>query len=50
MIAQHQKLYFALTASGLSEKSLNYITEEDMTLAIKGLIEEFFRTRRQKLY
>ncbi len=30
-----------LTASGLSEKSLNYLTEEDRTIAIKGLIEEF---------
>ncbi len=30
-----------LTASGLSDKSLNYLTEEDRTLAIKGLIEEF---------
>ncbi len=30
-----------LTASGLSEKSLNYLTENDKTLAIKGLIEKF---------
>jgi len=30
-----------LTASGLSEKSLNHLTEEDKTLAIKGLIEKF---------
>lgn len=30
-----------LTASGLSEKSLNYLTNDDKTLAIKGLIEEF---------
>jgi hypothetical protein len=30
-----------LTASGLSEKSLNYLNEEDRTLAIKGLIEKF---------
>ena len=30
-----------LTASGLSEKSLNYLTKEDETLAIKGMIEEF---------
>ncbi len=30
-----------LTASGLSEKSLNYLTEEDKTTAIKGLIETF---------
>lgn len=30
-----------LTASGLSDKSLNYLTEDDKTLAIKGLIEEF---------
>jgi type II restriction enzyme len=30
-----------LTASGLSDKSLNYLTEDDRTLAIKGLIKEF---------
>jgi len=30
-----------LTASGLSEKSLNYLTEDDRTTAIKGLIEKF---------
>ncbi|MBI4548308.1 MAG: restriction endonuclease [Ignavibacteriae bacterium] len=30
-----------LTASGLSEKSLNYLTEEDKTLAIKGMIGKF---------
>jgi hypothetical protein len=30
-----------LTASGLSDKSLNYLTEEDKTLAIIGLIEKF---------
>lgn len=30
-----------LTASGLSEKSLNYLTQDDQTLAIKGLIEKF---------
>ena len=30
-----------LTASGLSDKSLNYLTEEDKITAIKGLIEEF---------
>ncbi|OGU78167.1 MAG: restriction endonuclease, partial [Ignavibacteria bacterium RIFOXYA2_FULL_35_9] len=30
-----------LTASGLSEKSLNYLNEDDRTLAIKGLIEKF---------
>lgn len=30
-----------LTASGLSEKSLNYLTEEDRTTAIKGLIKQF---------
>lgn len=30
-----------LTASGLSDKSLNYLTEEDKTIAIKGLIEKF---------
>lgn len=30
-----------LTASGLSDKSLNHLTEEDKTFAIKGLIEKF---------
>lgn len=30
-----------LTASGLSEKALNYLTENDRTLAITGLIEKF---------
>jgi len=30
-----------LTASGLSDKSLNYLTKDDRTLAIKGLIEKF---------
>ncbi len=30
-----------LTASGLSGKSLNYLNDDDRTLAIKGLIEEF---------
>ncbi len=30
-----------LTASGLSDKSLNYLTDDDKTLAIKGLIEKF---------
>jgi type II restriction enzyme len=30
-----------LTASGLSDKSLNHLTEDDKTLAIKGLIEKF---------
>jgi hypothetical protein len=30
-----------LTASGLSDKSLNYLTEQDRTLAITGLIEKF---------
>lgn len=30
-----------LTASGLSEKSLNYLTDDDQTIAIKGLIKEF---------
>ena len=32
-----------LTASGLSEKSLNYLTEDDKILAIKGLIEKFLK-------
>lgn len=30
-----------LTASGLSEKSLNYLNDDDRMLAIKGLIEKF---------
>jgi type II restriction enzyme len=30
-----------LTASGLSDKSLNYLDDGDRTLAIKGLIEKF---------
>lgn len=30
-----------LAASGLSDKSLNYLTEQDKTLAIKELIEKF---------
>ena len=30
-----------LTASGLSDKSLNHMTEEDKLVAIKGLIEKF---------
>ncbi len=30
-----------LTASGMSEKSLNHLTDGDKTLAIKGLIKEF---------
>ncbi|MBU1907050.1 type II restriction endonuclease [Patescibacteria group bacterium] len=30
-----------LTASGLSDKSLNYLTDEDKIVAIKGLIEKF---------
>ncbi len=30
-----------LTASGLSDKALNYLTQNDKIIAIKGLIEEF---------
>jgi hypothetical protein len=30
-----------LTASGLSDKSLNYLTENDKVIAIKGLVEKF---------
>lgn len=30
-----------ITASGLSDKSLNHLTEEDKTAAIKGMIKEF---------
>ncbi len=37
-----QEIRFGLlTASGLSDKSLNYLAEEDRTIAIKGLIEKF---------
>lgn len=32
-----------LTASGLSDKALNYLTEEDKTIAIKELIENFLK-------
>ncbi len=37
-----------LSASGLSEKSLNFLTEGDKTLAIKGLIEEFLEPTGKK--
>jgi hypothetical protein len=37
-----------LTASGLSEKSLKYLTQDDITLAIKGLIEEFLEPAGDK--
>ncbi len=37
-----------LTSAGLSEKSLNYLTEEDITLAIKGLIEKFLEPAGDK--
>ena len=30
-----------LTAAGLSDKSLNYLNDDDRTMAIKGLIEKF---------
>lgn len=34
---------FLLTASGLSDKSMNYLTVEDQTEAIKELIEKFLK-------
>lgn len=34
---------FMLTASGLSDKSMQYLTEEDQTTAIKELIEKFLK-------
>ncbi len=37
-----------LTAAGLSDKSLNYLTEDDKTLAIKGLIEKFLEPAGNK--
>ena len=37
-----------LTASGISEKALNYLTEEDETEAIKGLIEKFLEPAGDK--
>jgi len=37
-----------LTSAGLSEKSLNYLTENDITLAIKGLIEKFLEPAGNK--
>jgi type II restriction enzyme len=41
-LLQVQDLRIALlTASGLSEKSLNYLTEDDKTLAIEKMIEKF---------
>jgi hypothetical protein len=41
LLKEHDLRIGLLTASGLSDKSLNYLTEEDKTLAIKGLIEKF---------
>jgi hypothetical protein len=37
-----------ITASGLSDKSLNYLTEEDKTFAIIGLIEKFLEPSGEK--
>jgi type II restriction enzyme len=37
-----------LTASGLSDKALNYLTDDDRTTAIKGLIEEFLEPAGDK--
>ncbi len=34
---------FLLTASGLSDKAMKYLTEEDQTLAIEELIEKFLK-------
>ena len=34
---------FLITASGLSEKSLKYLTEDDQTIAIQELIEKFLK-------
>lgn len=34
---------FVLTASGLSDKAMNYLNEDDKTLAIKELIENFLK-------
>lgn len=34
---------FLLTAAGLSDKSMNYLTEDDKTAAIKELIEKFLK-------
>ena len=34
---------FVLTASGLSDKAMNYLDEDDKTLAIKELIENFLK-------
>lgn len=34
---------FMLTAAGLSDKSINYLTEQDQTDAIKELIEKFLK-------
>ncbi len=36
-----------LTASGLSDKALNYLTEDDRIIAIKGLIEKFLEPAGQ---
>jgi type II restriction enzyme len=37
-----------LTASGLSDKSLNYLSKKDETFAIKGLIKEFLEPAGDK--
>lgn len=34
---------FLLTASGLSDKSMNYLTDDDQTAAIKELIDKFLK-------
>lgn len=39
-----------LTASGLSDKSLNYLTEADRTLAIKELIEKFLEPAGENFF
>ena len=37
-----------LTASGLSDKALNYLTDSDKVIAIKDLIEEFLEPAGDK--
>jgi len=41
LLSQNDLKVGLLSAAGLSDKSLNYLTEDDKTLAIKGLIEKF---------
>ena len=39
---------FLITASGLSEKSLGHLTEDDQTMAIRELIEKFLKPAGEK--